>query len=91
MPYADCRAAMVASIPVCGRPNNTDEYRRCMADRMGIDVLPADGVCTRTKTPCVLSSDGATFCAGVTRATTTPQTVHAVAAMYGGPSRLLTE
>ena len=83
---------MTVSVRICGRPTNTDDYKKCMEDRMGIDVGVSDGVCSRTKTPCVLSSDNVTFCADCTRATSTPQTVHAVAGMYGGPSKLsLTE
>jgi hypothetical protein len=63
-----------------------------MTERMGIDVMPSYGTCSRTKTPCVLSSDDETFCADCTRGTSTPQIVHAVAGMYGGPSKLaLTE
>lgn len=86
MPYSDCRDAMTASVRVCGRPTNTEDYRQCMTERMGIEVT--EGTCSRTKTPCVLSSDDVTFCADCTRKTNTPQTVHAVAGMYGGPSKL---
>lgn len=88
MSYQDCRDAMSESVQVCGRPTNTDAYRRCMEDRMGIDVLPQGGTCNRAKTPCVLSSDSATFCAVSKKMSVTPQTVHAVAGMYGGPSKL---
>lgn len=93
MPYRDCRDALATSVRVCGRPSNADEYRRCMADRMGIEVS-ADGTCpppkgSKKSTPCVLSSDGVTFCTDCTRASTTPQVVHAVAGMYGGPSKIV--
>ena len=86
--YADCRAALAKSVKECGRPKDTDEYRRCMRDRADITVLPAGETCDARRTPCVLSSDDATFCASCARPTAEPQTVHAVAGMYGGPSRV---
>ena len=86
--YTDCRAALAESVRVCGRPSTTEEYASCMSDRMGIEVGTSESCAASGTTPCVLSSDSVAFCTRCVHATATPQIVHAVGGMYGGPSKI---
>lgn len=85
--YTDCREALSKSVSVCGRPNQTEEYKRCMETKMHISIDRSCNV-SSGETPCTLSGDDVTFCARCTRSSSTAQTVHGVGGMYGGPSKL---
>lgn len=94
------RSVSVCGRPTVAAGVDGDTYKQCMRERLGISV--ADGAdehedrdtgsmrCPYGQSPCALSSDSVTFCAptAATATTATPQNVHGVAGMYGGPSIL---